>query len=622
MYPLNAFTSRPVSAMLILAMLAGTITVQNLQPAQAQFQVRGYVTESAAPIRQAHQLFQIGKWEEAEKAYMSYLKSNPRDGRARAGLAIVQAELLKLGAAEKNATIALQQNSRNAYAHVAMGIVYRNQTTSSDMTYRGKTQELLQRAAEEFKTAIETDPNNPEAHNRLGEIYRMQGRLDQAKTEFERSTQLDPRYSEAVANEGTIYRAQGQNAEAKGKYRKAIALNSKNHLAHYYLGEALVNEGQYHEGIQSLNTALYQNRNSAPVHTKMAEAFAKQGNEAAAIAHYRSAIQIKPEYIPAYRQMANLFDNRGDGEFAVAELKSALNANPGFTEFKVDIGRLSLSVDKPDQAIQYFKDALKDEPDNPEALRGLSQAYFVKATTSASDGTAGGNDDYVDAERSIQNALKFNPNDISLHLALLRIAKLSGRPDLAQSELRRIVNTTPVTVNDKIAKTEALFALGRFQESDQLTRELMSEFRGNVKSELLMADAMKVNGNLDMAIEIYKDISATDPDNRKAERGLQRVKITQQDARKKLTLAQSLDNWKQRKSAKDFYLETIAMYPRQPEARLAMGKIYSSEKDYDKAIFEYESYLDLVPNLDPKERENIQRKVAALKETKSRSSRF
>ncbi len=590
--------------------------------ALAQFQVKGYISESAAPVRQASQMFQVGKWEDAEKAYTNYLKSNPRDSRARAGLAVVQAELLKLGAAEKNAQQALQQNPRNAYAHIALGIVKRNRTTSSDMTYRGNTQQLLNEAVEEFKAAATLEPNNPEAHNRLGEIYRMQGRLDEASTQFDKAARLDPKYSEAVANQGTIQRAKGSNDRAKEFYRKAIALNSKNHYAHYYLGEALVAEGKYHEGIESLNTALYQNRNSAPVHTKMAEAFSRQGNEAAAISHYREAIRLKPEYIPAYRNLATLFDNRGDGEFGIAELKSGLNANPNANDFRVDIGRMSLAVEKADQAVTYFKEALHNDPNNPEALRGLSQAYYMKATSSANQGTVGSGDDYVDAERAIQNALRFNPNDISLHLALLRIAKLSGRPDVAQDELNRIVNTTPTSANEQIAKSEALFSLGRFQESDQMARQMMGQFGGDVKKQLLLADAMKVNGNLDMAIEGYKQVKSIDPENKKAERGIQRIKVVQEDARKKLTLAQSLDNSRQRKSARDFYLETIAMYPRQPEARLAMGRIYASDKEYDKAIFEYQSYLNLVPYLDSKEQASIERKIEALRESRGKSSRF
>lgn len=612
---------RPMSALLVFAFLATSVGIQSSQTAQAQFQVKGYISQSSQPIRSANQLYQIGKWEDAEKAYMNILKANPGDSKARAGLAIVQAELKKLGAAEENAKKALKQNPRNPYAHIALGTVYRNRTTSSDMTYRANTGELLNQAVEEFQTAIRMDPNNPEAHNRLGEIYRMQGNLDEAETEFQKAARLDPTYSEAVANEGTIFRARGENMRAMERYKRAISLNSKNYLAHYYLGEALVNEGQYHEAIQSLNTALYQNRNSAPVYTKMAEAYANQGNEAAAISNYRQAIQAKPEYIPAYRQLANLFDNRGDGEFALAELKSALNANPGATQFKLDIGRLALSVDKPDQAIQYYKEALKDDPSNAEAYRGLSQAYFIKATSASTDGTIGGSDDYVDAERSIQNALRFNPNDISLHLALLRISKLSGRPDTAQDELNRIVSLNPSNETERIAKSEALFTLGRYPESDQMVRQLMRDYRSDIKTELQLADSMKVNGNLDMAAEIYKFIQTVDPDNRKAERGLQRIKTSQVEARKKLTLAQSLDNWKQRKSAKDFYLESIGMNPRQPEARLAMGKIYSSDKEYDKAIFEYQSYLNLVPNLEASERKRIENKIEALREEKARQSR-
>jgi tetratricopeptide (TPR) repeat protein len=121
-----------------------------------------------------------------------------------------------------------------------------------------------------------------------------------------------------------------------------------------------------------------------------------------------------------------------------------------------------------------------------------------------------------------------------------------------------------------------------------------------------------------MAAEVYKTVQSMEPGNLKAERGIQRIRNAQEEARKKLTLAKSLDNYKQRKSAKDFYIETIGLYPRQPDARLALGKIYATDKEYAKAIFEYQSYLSLVPNLPSRERERIESRIRELQDSLSR----
>lgn len=590
-------------------------------PADAQMQLRGRVSTA---MRQANQQFQVGNLEKAESIYMQAVRRNPRSAQYRSALSLVQAELYKLNVAEDNAKQALKLDPKNPYAHIALGMVYRNRTASSDMEYRLQRDTLLEQAANEFQTALRYDPHNADAQNRLGETYRMQGKLGEAQDAFEAALDLDPRYSDAHANLGTVLKAKGQSQAAIDHYKQAIKLNSKNYKAHYYLGEALTDLGQYHAALESFNTALSQKRDSAMVHTKMGEALEKQGNEAAAIAHYRQAIQSKPEYFPAYQHLANVFDYRGDEELAISELKSGLNANPNALPLKNQVGWLSLKADKPDQAVLFYREVLKSDPTNAEALDGIAQAYTVVAQRLAAQGTFQGADAYVDAQEAIEEALRAQPNNISLHLAMLRIEKLAGKPTEAREHLEKIVATTPQTDIEKLAVGEALFTLGRYQESDKLFSDLLQSYHGNVRSTLTLADTALVNGDLDMARKAYQKIQAQDPKNRKASWGLQRVSMLEEGANKNYRLADSLNNWmskKQRRSAKDFYREAVSQYPRMPEARLALAKIYSGEKNYGEAIFEYQAYLELSPELEARERERIEHRIDQLQKSLENSQK-
>lgn len=605
---------RFLASSIAVVMLSGLIVAENtVNTADAQMQLRGYVTRT---MRAANRQFQVGKWETAEQIYTRSVKRYPNNSMNHAGLGIVQAELFKLGAAEKSAERALQLNPKNAYAHVALGVVYRNRTASSDMTYRNQREELLNKSIKEFKRALELDPNNPDAYNKLGEVYRMQGQLAEAEQAFDRALELDYRFSEALANKGTVLAAQGKTDSAIDYYKKAIKQNTKNHKAHFYLGEALAKQGKYHDAYNALNTSLYQNRNSEMVYTKMGEVLQAQGNESAAIAKYREAIRIKPEYIPAYQQLATLFDNRGDGELAMAELKSALNANPKLEQLKIDLGRMSLAVDKPEQALQYYDEVLRNDPTNAEALQGLSQAYLKSADRSAGQGILGGNDKYVDAEIAIGRALQANPNDMNLHLAMLKISKLSGKPGVANEQLRYIISQPAYTPAQRLAKAEAYFDLGKYQESDELMRGLLNESQGNVEQQLALANTAQVQGNLAMAQESYRRVLNTQPQNLKAQRGLQRINNIISESDKDYNLAEALNSRfskQKRTTAKDFYIEALATNPRKPDAHLELAKIYNREDQYGQAIFEYESYLNLSPQLTDRERERIVSKINRLK---------
>ncbi|MBX2861336.1 MAG: tetratricopeptide repeat protein [Vampirovibrio sp.] len=600
---------------LALGITAGAIPAGLIDTADAGSSLRG---RTSYTVRQANRLYELGKWSDAEKKYTQALRRNPNDIQARAGLSTVQAELFKLGAAEENAQKVLAKDPQNSDAMVALGLVYRNRTASSDMTYRNQRVQLLNQSAQMFQKAIQADPNNPDAHNRLGETYRMQNLIGDAEQAFRKAIELDSEYSEAQANMGTVLHAKGEVNQAIEHYNKAIKLNSKNFKAHYYLGQALADQGKYHESLKSLNTALYQKRDNAMVHTKMGEVLAAQGNEAGSISHFREAMRTKPEYFPAYEGLAKMFDARGDGELAIAELKTGLNLNGRKDDFRVAIAKLSQANGKNEQALKYYREVLSNNPNHKEALQGYAQTLLVSAQDISSTGSVAGDTGvYVDAERAIDQALQANPNDIQLHLAKLRLQRLSGKPQAAQAELQQIVNRPAVTQPDKIAKGEALLALGQYQESDQVFRQLIQANQGTPQKNLVMADILMSNGDLDMAAEAYRNVLGSQPKSVKAQRGLHRIDVAKKEASKQFKLAYSLNNWyskKQRESAKDFYMETVSLYPRQPEAREALAKIYKKEKQYGKAAFEWEAYLNLMPNMEQKDREKIQRRIADLRQ--------
>lgn len=596
---------------LALTLAMGQIILPNTSDTWAQ-SYQGNVRYTRE-LRAANEMLQGGRYEQAESIYTRTLKKNPRNLAARSGLAVAQAGLYKLGAAEKNARQVLERDPNNAYAYIALGMVHRNRTASHDMYYKLNRDSLFRQSAAELEQAVRLDPKNPEAYNELGVTYRFQGRYDEARQMFEKALALDPNYAEALLNAGIASMAQGKVAEAKQNYRRAITLNSKNHMAHFRLAEALGQEGQYHEALESLNTALALDPGNASVMSKMAEMYDRQGNQAAAVANYRKAIQKNPGFMPAYIGLSNLFDKRGDGEAAMTELRSALNANPGYSPARNQLGRLALSVNKPLQAANYYRESLRRNPNDVEAINGLSQALTVLAQQSVTSAQALGQDsELVSAEATIEEALRLNPNDLRLHLASIRIGRLTGRPKASWEELERIISRPARSESEEMLRGEAYLALGRYAEADQVFDRLIAHNSRNTGKLLTMADTLRINGDLEKAEDAYHAVLLADPGNVKARRGLQRVELANASAQKSLRLAESLNNFIQKESAVDFYEESLAKNPKQPEARLALSKLYEKLDFYAKAARSYQFYLGLMPDLSEKKRERYEEKVTKL----------
>jgi tetratricopeptide (TPR) repeat protein len=571
----------------------------------------------------ADSALQTGKFQVAESQYTAALKRNPGNQSVRAALGLAQAELYKLDAAEKNADQVLAKNPKNAMAHLVKGVVYRNRTASLDMTYRGDRENLLQKSLSELKQAVRYAPNSPEAHNQLGATYRFMGRNQEAHAEFEKALDLDPRFAEAKLNLGIMQMAGGNTAAAKELFNQAIKLNSRNHMAHYRLGEALLQEDNTHGALKSLNTALSLDRGNASVMAKMGDAYERQGNTAAAIANYRKAIQANPAFMPAYTAISDIFDGRGDGELAMGELRSALNVNPNWSPGRNKLGRIALTVDKPDQALIYFRESLKQNPNDSDAINGVAQSLTVIAQKQATwSETLGAESDLLNAEHSIQEALRTNPNDLRLHLANLRISQLAGKPAMSEAELKTLTSITPRNEAEALIQGEAFLSLGRYEEADQVMGRLLQQASGDADKLLIIGDTLKVNGDLMRAKDAYQMALAAEPSNLKAQRGLDRIAKAEAESGRTLRTAKALNTWKRtgKESSIDFYEDALSKNPRQPEARLELSKLYEKTRQYDKAARSYQFYLSLRPDLTEKEQESYAKRITRLQELASKEA--
>lgn len=571
-------------------------------------------------LRVADKTLQTGQYKKAEAEYTQILAKSPNNIEARTGLAFAQAELYKLGAAEKNAMQVLQKDATNAMAYATLGIVARNRTASSDMEYQRQKGKLLQDSVNYLQQAINYGGESPEVLTQLGKTYRIQDNFSESRRVLERALQLDPDYSEALVNLGITQMEAGDINGAIASYQKAISFNSKDYNAHFRLGEAYLKQGDPHKALTTLNTALALNKDHAGILTTMAEANLAQGNEAAATSNFQKAIFQNPGYMPAHTGLAKFYDNRGDEEFAMATLKNALSINPTFNEGRNKLGELALRVGKTEQAMRYFQESLNINPHDAQALNGMSKALTLTAHQSAQDGYFGGqNSKLVDAEATIDEALRYSPNSLQLHLAKLRVNQLSGKPALAESELRQITQMQARNDIERLMQSQAFFALGDLTQSDQIASSMIQYYaqRRDTQQLLLIGDTLAADRNLLMAKQAYQAVPVG---NKKAERAINIIEKMESESQKDLRLAQALNrkgpaalfSSKQKQSALDFYQDTLSKNPRQPEVRLELAKLYEKFDMNSEAIRSYQLYLGMSPQLEAKEVEKIQKKIQKL----------
>lgn len=111
-------------------------------------------------------------------------------------------------------------------------------------------------AALAFKHALALDPDNAEAHFRLGLAWRDQHRLDAAAASYRRAIALHPGYIEAHNNLGSVLQMQGSNAEALACFRRAVELEPDFAQPYLNLGRLSASLGDHSNAAAAFQRAI------------------------------------------------------------------------------------------------------------------------------------------------------------------------------------------------------------------------------------------------------------------------------------------------------------------------------------------------------------------------------
>ena len=153
----------------------------------------------------------------------------------------------------------------------------------------------LERAALEWKRAVEADPECSEAHENLGVQYTRLNRLPEAVEEFRKALALDRFTAGYHANLAVALGATGQIEEAETSARAAVRMDDAAPLNHYVLGCLLATRTtRVAEGVAQLQIAA---RQLPRAHQVLAAIYRVQGNAPLAATEnqqYEESLPVKP----------------------------------------------------------------------------------------------------------------------------------------------------------------------------------------------------------------------------------------------------------------------------------------------------------------------------------------
>jgi tetratricopeptide (TPR) repeat protein len=266
-----------------------------------------------------------GEYENSLRKLIAGSYVNPQDSNIKWLITYVEKQM---GVSEQTLQDRIKANSKDIDAHVKLGTVYQNQGT-------------FDKAIEEFKKAIELDPNSMVAHSSLAYIYEDQNRLDEAITEFKELLRIQPNLPQIHVGLGFLYEKQGMLDDAISEMKKAIQIDPKYSVAMINLGIFYRKKGMLDEAIEQFKKLIEIQPDAAAFHGFLGNLYREKGDLTKAEDELKKALKIDPsmEQEPNFvASLAVVYFQKGMYNDAEREIKKAINIDPNNEGYRTLLG--------------------------------------------------------------------------------------------------------------------------------------------------------------------------------------------------------------------------------------------------------------------------------------------
>jgi tetratricopeptide (TPR) repeat protein len=373
-------------------------------------------------------------------------------------------------------------NHTSSYYHYGLARMYEDQASATGR------QDLATQAIEQYKLALDADPDSRTLQDGLANLYFRLGRIREAVSAAQDQVNKHPEDVDAHQLLGRVFLrslGDGQGAQsaqmlaaAIKEYETIAKLKPKDLETHVLLGQLY---GLNHDTLKAegeFKAAQEIDGSNEDVVLNLARLYSEQGeNDKAA-----QLIATVPEDDRSVRMdfaLAGLYDQLHQPKKAVEAYKAALSQDPDNTDAKRGLAQALLSSGQNDDAAKVYADILKSNPEDAQAL--IREADVQRQ-----------NGHYEQALATLKKAQAIASDNLELNYNLALVYDALGRYDEATATLKQMLKAT-------------VSPDGKYADQDANNRSLFLDRLGIVSRE---------SGNADAAVEAYRQMVALGGDYR------------------------------------------------------------------------------------------------------------
>ena len=198
------------------------------------------------------------------------------------------------------------------------------------------------------------------------------------------------------------------------------------------IGEAYMRQGDFTSALRELIKAEQFDPEDHFVHNDLGLVYMAKKMMPDAITHFKRAIELKPGYTPARNNLGSAYLAIEEWDLAIATFKEitkdALYATPQFP--LSNLGFAYFNKKDYNTALNYYREALKLQPDMLNALVGSGRTYLAM-------------NQGRQAQRYLERAVKLSPKTAEIHYYLAEAYLLTGQTAQARASYETVIDLAP-----------------------------------------------------------------------------------------------------------------------------------------------------------------------------------
>lgn len=230
-----------------------------------------------------------------------------------------------------------------------------------------------------LQRTLEHKPSDATAHENLAAAYLQMNELDEAIHVLISGLKIDPSNYQLHYDFGLALKLKDDNAGAIPELEAAAKLNPSAYEPHYTLGNLFMQDGRYDDAARELSLAMKLHPDNADGWATLGSLYRKMDKLPEAAEALREAIRRLPGQPDSHLTLAAVLAQQGNAAEAAAERKIGADLERGVMRrqratVSTNSGKALLQKGQVEDAIERFQEALSEDPNYPDAHRGLANA--------------------------------------------------------------------------------------------------------------------------------------------------------------------------------------------------------------------------------------------------------